>query len=89
MPVLEAPFNKSAGLDAHNFIKKRLQHSYFPVKFSKLLRPPSTGHLQWLLLKRSRRKSFSVSFAKRCSVNMQQIYRRTPMLKFDFMSAVL
>ena len=35
-----------------NFIKKRLQHRLFPVKFTKLLRAPCfTEHLQWLLLK--------------------------------------
>ena len=35
-----------------NFIKKRLQHRCFPVKFSKFLRKFfSTEHLWWLLLK--------------------------------------
>ena len=39
-PVLESLLNKAAGLQACNFIKKRLQHRYFPVKFAKLLRTP-------------------------------------------------
>ena len=34
-----------------NFIKKRLQHTCFPVKFAKLLRTPFfTEHFRWLLL---------------------------------------
>ena len=50
-PVLESLFNKVAGLQACNFIKKKLQRGCFPVKFTKLLRTPSlTGHLRWLLL---------------------------------------
>ena len=38
--ALESLFNKAAGLKACNSIKKRLQHSYFPVKFAKCLRTP-------------------------------------------------
>ena len=45
-------FNKYAGLKACNFIKKRLQHRFFPVKFPKFLRTPFfTEHVRWLLLK--------------------------------------
>ena len=36
--MLESLFNKVAGLRACNFIKKRLQHRCFPVKFANLLR---------------------------------------------------
>ena len=50
-PVLESPFNKNAGPQeslfnkvtgpqACNFMKKRLQHRCFPVKFTKFLRAP-------------------------------------------------
>ena len=39
-PVLESLFNKVAGRQAWNFIKKRLQHWRFPVKFAKFLRIP-------------------------------------------------
>ena len=36
---------------ACNFIKKRLQHKCFTVKFAKLLKKPLFAeHLQWLLL---------------------------------------
>ena len=40
IPVLESLFNKVAGLKAYNFIKKRLQHRCFPVKFAKFLETP-------------------------------------------------
>ena len=44
-------FNKYAGLKACNFIKKRLQHKFFPVKFAKFLRTPFfTEHVRWMLL---------------------------------------
>ena len=36
--MLESVLNKVAGLQACNFIKKRLQHWYFPVKFAKFSR---------------------------------------------------
>ena len=36
--LLESLFNKVAGFQACNFIKKRLQHWCFPVKFAKFLR---------------------------------------------------
>ena len=39
-------------LKAWNFIKRRLQHRCFLVKFAKFLRTPFfTEHLRWLLLK--------------------------------------
>ena len=42
-------FNK--GLKVCNFIEKRLQHRFFPVKFAKFLRTPFfIEHLRWLLL---------------------------------------
>ena len=37
-PVLESFFNKATDLRACSFIKKRLQHGCFPVKFAKFLR---------------------------------------------------
>ena len=70
-------FNKVAGPQNCNFIKKRLQHRFFPVKFAKFLRTPCfIEHIQWLLLrvsgfqaatllkKRLRQSCFSVNFAK-------------------------
>ena len=45
-------FNKIEGLKACNFIKNRLKHSCFPIKFVNFLSTPFfTEHLQWLLLK--------------------------------------
>ena len=44
-------FDKVAGPQNCNFIKKRLQHRLFPMKFAKTLRRPYfTEHLQLLLL---------------------------------------
>ena len=40
IPVLESLFRKVAGLQACTFIKKRLQHGFFSVKFAKFLRTP-------------------------------------------------
>ena len=37
---LEPLLSQVAGLNTCNIIKKRLQHSCFPVKFAKLLRTP-------------------------------------------------
>ena len=49
--VSDSLFHKVAGFQACYFIKKRLQHRYFPVKFPKFLRMPSfTEHIRWLLL---------------------------------------
>ena len=36
--MLESLFNKVADLKARNFIKKRLEHRYFPVNIEKFLR---------------------------------------------------
>ena len=45
-------FNKVAGLRPATFLKKKLWHSYYPVNFSKILKPPFfTEHLRWLLRK--------------------------------------
>ena len=50
--MLEFLFNKVAGLKACNFIKNRLQHRCFPIKFTNFLRTPFfTEHFRWLLLK--------------------------------------
>ena len=45
--VLESLFNKVAGLEDCNFIKKILQHRRFPVKLAKFLRTFFTKHLRW------------------------------------------
>ena len=47
--VLESLFKKASGPQAYKFIKKRLQHRYFPVKLTRLSRalfyrtPPVAG----------------------------------------------
>ena len=49
-PVLESLLNKAAGVQACNFIKKRLQHGCFPVKFAKFLRAPILKNIYERLL---------------------------------------
>ena len=50
-PALESLFNMVWGRNSCNFIKKRLQHSYFPVIFAKFLRIPFLQNTSgWLLL---------------------------------------
>ena len=50
--VLESPFKKDSGPQACKFIKKRLQHSYFPVKLTRFSRALFfTEHLRWLVFK--------------------------------------
>ena len=50
--MLESLFNKIADLQVCDFIKKRLQHSCFPVYIVEFLGTTYfMEHLQWLLLK--------------------------------------
>ena len=72
-PVLEFLFKKIADPQACNFIKKRLQHMCFPVKFAKFLRAPFfTIHLRWLLCKISNINNPTI-----CS----QIFHQDPLCK--------
>ena len=49
--MLESLFNKVAGLQACNFIKKQLKHRLFCVKIAKFSRTPLFAELLgWLLL---------------------------------------
>ena len=51
--MLESLFNKVAGFQVCNFIKKSLQHRCFPVKFTKFIRPPILKNFyERLLLKK-------------------------------------
>ena len=50
-PVLECLFNKVAGLESCNFIKKILLHWCFPMKVAKFLRTAISNNIcKWLLL---------------------------------------
>ena len=50
-PVMESYLNKVSGLQAYNFIKKRLQHRRFPATIAKFLRTAFfREHFRWLLL---------------------------------------
>ena len=56
--MLKSLFNKVADLKAYNFIKRKLQHRRFPVKFAKFLRTPFfTEHIRWLILEISQQLS--------------------------------
>ena len=80
-------FSKVPDTQNRNFIKNRLQHKLFPVKFAKFLRTPCFTE-QWLLLtvsgflpasplkKRVRQRFFSVNFAKvlRLSFLLTQVF---------------
>ena len=49
-PVSESLFNKVVGLQACNFIKKRLQHRFFPVNIVTFLRAALIKEQLWGLL---------------------------------------
>ena len=63
-PCVEAFFNKVAGLDPASFLKKKLQHKCFPVKFAKLLRTPILKNIcKRLLLEVFYKKAVLKNFA--------------------------
>ena len=60
-PVFDSLFNKVAGPQAGNFIKKKLQCRCFPVKFEKFSKAPFfTEHLRWLLFKISNSNNLTI-----------------------------
>ena len=70
MPVLESLFNKSAGLQVCNFMKKRLQHRCFPVNIAKYLRTAFyIDYLWWLLLMYQFLQTYSGFIASKKSKN--------------------
>ena len=71
IPVLESLLNKVAGLEACNFIKKRLQHRYFPVKFAIFLRTPILKNI----CKRLNDCFCSFFLMTLCSLFTSQIYQ--------------
>ena len=48
--MLESLFNKVKGLQAGNFVKKRLQHTCVPVELAKFLRTPTSKNIYKELL---------------------------------------
>ena len=60
--LLESLFNRVTVLRPCNFIKKKLQHRWFSLKFAKFLRSPFfTEHHQWLLLKNGLQRKYEIS----------------------------
>ena len=96
--MLESLFNKVAGLKFCNLINKRLQQM-LSCEYCEILKNSIfTKYLRWLLLYLSRKKVFKYLASKNanqklpfrgdamkmCSENMQQIYRRRPLPKYNF-----
>ena len=72
--MLESLFYKAAGLKVWNCIKKRLQHSCFPVKLAKFLKTTFfTEEFQWLLLTFS--SLFPREFRARFGVTVSNKYQ--------------
>ena len=68
-PVLESYFNKIAGLKACNFIKKKLQHSCFPVNIAKLKNIFFEEHLQ------TAASVSPITFSNRLSVGFRLMHK--------------
>ena len=68
--MLESLFNKVAGLQAWKFVKKRLQHSFFPVNNAKSLRTPILKNIcERRLLEELGRGSFGSTYKARFKGN--------------------
>ena len=70
-------FNKVAGLKACNFMKKRLQHRCFPVKFAKFLRTHILSNINERLLvcideQRARKCKYQIIFKQKHLFNCHQ-----------------
>ena len=64
--MLESLLNKVADPQACSFIKKRLQHRCFPMKFTKFLRTPFLKKICERLLLNEVTKSLTKSFKHTC-----------------------
>ena len=65
--MLDSLFNKVAGLQPWNFIKKRLQYRYFPKNIAKFLwTPVFIEHLLWLLV--------SLAYFTQCPMNIISVF---------------
>ena len=97
-------FHKVVGPQNCNFIRKRFQSRFFPVKFAKFLRAHCfTEHLQWLILevsgvqpatllkKRRLQRCFNVNFAKflRVSFLLTEYLRKTDFYQINWNSSFL
>ena len=75
-PVVQSVFNKVAGLQAYNFVKKRLQHRCYLAKFAKFLRTLFfTEHLFTVTASVSPGENFSPQQLRKSHVGRQQLYR--------------
>ena len=70
--LLESLLNKVAGIQVCNFIKKRLQHRYFPVKFAKFLRTPILKNIWERLLLQFLSHGSNVHYFRHRFINQKQ-----------------
>ena len=83
--VLESLFNKFC----KNFVKKRLQHRCFPVKFAKLLRMPTLKNISQRLLLYMRQAAVQCWFQTLFSVFFYNDKKDTNVLRLSSRSNIL
>ena len=82
-PMLESAFNKIAGVQAYNFIKRRLQHRCFAVKIPKFLRTPILKNIwkkEHLPTAASCLTEAKYAYAIKCYTGWNQLYISTMVL---------
>ena len=88
IPLQNLFLNKLAGWSLLILLKKTPRHRRFPANFSKILKTRHCRTLEnscfWNLIMKFQKQPPRGVPRKRSTENMQKIYRRTTMLKFDF-----
>ena len=88
IPLQNLFLNKLAGWSLLILLKKTPRHRRFPANFSKILKTRHCRTLEnscfWNLVMKFQKQPSRGVPRKRSPENMQKIYRRTTMLKFDF-----
>ena len=88
IPLQNLFLNKLSEWSLLTFLKKTPRHRRFPANFSKILKTRHCRTLEnscfWNLVMKFQKQPSRGVPRKRSPENMQKIYRRTTMLKFDF-----
>ena len=88
IPLQNLFLNKLAGWSLLILLKKTPRHRRFPANFSKILKTRHCRTLEnscfWNLIMKFQKQPPRGVPRERSPENMQKIYRRTAMLKFDF-----
>ena len=91
IPLQNLFLNKLAGWSLLILLKKTPRHRRFPANFSKILKTRHCRTLEnscfWNLIMKFQKQPPRGVPRKRSTENMQKIYRRTTMLKFDYKNA--